>query len=85
MKLKVIIISSVILAGAFIVFQSVFNGSTDTYRELLLENIEALADDGENELGVPNCWGEGSVDCPKEGKTGDRVKYLSIRNEVSLY
>ncbi len=84
MKLKVITIGLALLTGAVIGLKSVFNAPTDEYKGLLLENIEALAQE-ENETGIPDCWGEGSVNCPKEEKTSERVKYFSLRDKVSLY
>lgn len=84
MRLKIIIIGLTFLLGTVIGLRSIFNNPVDEYKGLLLENIEALAQE-ENEAGVPDCMGDGSVDCPKEGETGERVKYLSIRDKVSLY
>ncbi len=84
MKSKIIIIGLTFLSGTVISLRSMFNDPMDEYKGLLLENIEALAQE-ENEAGVPDCMGDGSVDCPQEGKTGERVKYLSIRDKVSLY
>ncbi|MBR2360657.1 MAG: hypothetical protein IKJ42_00920 [Bacteroidaceae bacterium] len=84
MKSKIIIIGLAFLSGTVISLRSIFNTPVDDYNVLLLENIEALAQE-ENETGVPDCWGNGSVDCPQEGKTGERVRYLSLRDKVSLY
>lgn len=84
MKSKIIIIGLAFLPGAFIGLKSAFNTPVDDYDVLLFENIEALAHE-ENETGVPVCWGDGSVDCPNEEGTGEHVKYLSIRDKVSLY
>lgn len=84
MKLKIIIIGLTFLSGTVISLRSMFNNPVDECKGLLLENIEALAQ-GENETEKVLCMGDGSVDCPQEGKTGERVKYLSIRDKVSLY
>lgn len=84
MKFKIIIIGATLLLGTFIGLKSTFNTSVDEYNVLLLENIEALAQE-ENEAKGPICYGNGSVKCPQEGKTGDFVRYFSLRDEVSLY
>ena len=64
--------------------RSIFNDPEDEYKGLLLENIEALAQE-ENETERVLCLGNGSVDCPIEGKTSEHVKYLSLRDKASLY
>ena len=83
MKSKIIIIGLTLLSGAFIGLKSTFNTSVDEYNALLLENIEALAQE-ENEIEKVICLGNGSIYCPKDGKTGEHVKYLGIRDKVSL-
>lgn len=84
MKSKIIIIGLALLSGVAINLRSLFNDPVDEYNALLLENIEALAQE-ENEIEKVICLGNGSIYCPKDGKTGEHVKYLSIRDKVSLY
>ena len=84
MKSKIIIIGLALLSGVAINLRSLFNDPVDEYNALLFKNIEALAQE-ENEAGISDCWGNGSVNCPQEGKTGKRVKYFSLRDKVSLY
>lgn len=84
MKLKFIIIGLAFFSGTTISLRSLFNDPVDEYKVLLLENIEALA---QEETGVEDvdCRGNGSIDCPNEEGTGERVRYFSLRDKVSLY
>lgn len=84
MKFKIIIIGATLLLGTFIGLKSTFNTSVDEYNVLLLENIEALAQE-ENENWSVDCVHTGSVVCPKGGKRVSSVYYFSIRDKVSLY
>lgn len=84
MKLKIIIIGLTFLSGAVISLRSLFNNPVDEYKGLLLENIEALAQE-EVEIEDVDCRGNGSIDCPNEEGTGERVRYFSLRDKVSLY
>lgn len=84
MKSKIIIIGLTFLSGAVISLRSLFNNPVDEYKGLLLENIEALAQE-EVEIEDVDCRGNGSIDCPNEEGTGERVRYFSLRDKVSLY
>lgn len=84
MKSKIIIIGLTFLSGAVISLRSLFNNPVDEYKGFLLENIEALAQE-EVEIEDVDCRGNGSIDCPNEEGTGERVRYFSLRDKVSLY
>ena len=85
MKLKTIIVLLLFSAGALVVLKSVSKTSMDTCKDLLLENIEALAEDGENGFESVDCFSSGSVVCPEGGARVLRVEYFSVRDNVSLY
>ncbi len=84
MKSKIITIGTTFLLGSFIGLKGIFETPKDEHTILLFENIEALAKK-ENEEGIAVCMGNGSIKCPQEGRTGDFVRYLSLRDKVSLY
>lgn len=46
--------------------------SENVFSDLVLENIEALAE-GESEDGVYHCYGSGDIDCPR---TDHKVVYV---------
>lgn len=84
MKLKVITIGLALLTGAAIGLKSIFSNPVDEYNALLLENIEALAQE-ENDSQMIECYDIGTVNCPQKDVKVLHVEYFSLRDKVSLY
>lgn len=69
MKTKLSIISFLLIITAFVYSYS--NSEKEGLDNLLLENIEALADEEYDD--TAKCYGRGSVDCPY---TDVKVRYV---------